>query len=75
MYLFDPISLEWTQIKPDDVFGSLPSARDSFGFTSANGNLYIHGGNSQAGMSSWLSCYLKRQHTNIHPELYFQPSY
>jgi hypothetical protein len=52
MHVFDPFALEWTQIKSDDVLGSPPSARDSFGFASVNGNLYVYGGNSGSGAES-----------------------
>jgi hypothetical protein len=50
MHIFDPIALEWTQIKQDDVLGSFPSARNSFGFASANGNIFVYGGNQGSGL-------------------------
>jgi hypothetical protein len=50
LHRFDPNTLEWIQILPADVLGFPPSARVSFGFGSANGNLFVYGGKSASGL-------------------------
>ncbi len=53
VYKFDPVALQWTQIKPEDLLGSIPSARNTLGFASANGNIYAYGGISESGAIEW----------------------
>ena len=60
MHVFDPTALEWTQIKPNEVLGLFPVARNSFGFVSANRNLYVYGGESASGLLPLIfNSYLK----------------
>ena len=49
MYQFDPVDLKWTSIQPGDVLGAAPSARETPGFASVNGKIYVYGGLSQSG--------------------------
>ena len=43
LYAFDPIAVAWMDLS-DAGSGIPPTARDSHGFTSAGGELYVHGG-------------------------------
>ena len=45
LYRFDTLKLEWAAIGDSDVTGSPPSARYGHGFASAQGRLYVFGGN------------------------------
>ena len=48
LYSFDPVAKIWTNLSTA-VGGAVPTARDSHGFTSANGTLYVHGGADDYG--------------------------
>ena len=52
LYSFDLVAKIWTKLA-DGVLGSPPHARDSHGFTSAGGMIYIHGGQSNGPNISW----------------------
>jgi hypothetical protein len=43
LHAFDPATMTWTLLSAA-LDGPRPSARDSHGFTSAGGKLYVHGG-------------------------------
>jgi hypothetical protein len=43
VHVFDPANSTWTDIS-DVVLGIAPLPSCSYGITSANGNLYLHGG-------------------------------
>ena len=46
-YVYDPATVCWTNVTVP-ASGTLPLARSEFGFASAGGKLYVHG-----GMLSW----------------------
>lgn len=46
LHVFDPRTMRWRDLT-GLVTGGKPSPRDSVGFTSANGKLYLYGGNFQ----------------------------
>ncbi len=43
LHVFDPVTEVWTDLSAP-AGGAAPTARDSHGFTSAEGKLYVHGG-------------------------------
>ena len=53
LYSFDLVAKVWTNMT-DGVLGSPPQARDSHGFTSAGGEIYVHGGQGFGPNSSWI---------------------
>ena len=56
LHAFDPIAKVWTNLS-DAASGIPPTARDSHGFTSADGQLYVHGGygSTNFGYDEFLS--------------------
>ncbi len=46
--VFDPATMAWTELSAA-TSGTPPSARSCFGFTSAGGKLYVHGGSGNSG--------------------------
>ena len=43
LYAYDPTSMSWSNLSAT-ASGAPPSPRDSHGFASAGGRLYVHGG-------------------------------
>ena len=56
LYSFDLVSKVWTNLT-DGVLGSPPEARDSHGFTSAGGKIYVHGGGHYDVNSGWTNLF------------------
>jgi len=48
LHAFDPIAVAWTDLSAQ-VNGTVPTARCWHGFTSADGKLYVHGGQDTDG--------------------------
>ncbi len=48
LFVFDPVKLAWSDISINTK-GVAPSARKDFGFASAGGKLFVHGGYSPLG--------------------------
>ena len=48
LWMFEPTAMAWTNLTAF-FQGTPPSERDSHGFTSAAGKLYVHGGSDFAG--------------------------
>jgi hypothetical protein len=54
LYEYDPLSLTWTEHEASRVTGDFPVGRSSFGFTSANGRLFVFGGITLSGMRDYV---------------------
>ena len=54
LYSFDLVAKVWTNLT-DGVRGSPPHARDSHGFTSAGGKIYVHGGEYFRDPNIWTN--------------------
>ena len=52
LHFFDPVTVAWTDLSAS-VNGTVPTARDSHGFTSADGKLHVHGGQGPLGASEY----------------------
>ena len=48
LQMFDPSTSSWTELT-DSAAGTLPSPRNSLGFTSTAAKLYVHGGSGDSG--------------------------
>ena len=48
LHMFDPVAKAWTDLSAP-AGGTAPTARNGHGFTSANGTLYVHGGQDEYG--------------------------
>ena len=44
LFLFDPVSMMWTDLRSANAPGNAPGPRHSHGFCAACGKLFIHGG-------------------------------
>jgi hypothetical protein len=51
LHMYDPIAKSWTDLSVP-LSGTPASLRDSHGFTSAGGKLYVHGGEFGSGKNS-----------------------
>ena len=43
LYVYDPVNMSWTDLS-NRLAGNAPSARNSHGFTSMGGRLFVHAG-------------------------------
>jgi hypothetical protein len=50
LHVFDPAIMAWTHLLPSSGSGTPPSARNTHGFTTAGGRLYVHGGAGETGV-------------------------
>jgi hypothetical protein len=48
LFVFDPVELSWNDISTK-ISGIAPSPRSDFGFASAAGKLFVHGGYNPLG--------------------------
>jgi hypothetical protein len=48
LFVFDPVELAWSDIS-NKAIGDAPAPRKDFGFASADGKLFVHGGYNPLG--------------------------